>query len=110
MSKDVTDFLDLLGAKKLATTPYKPSTNGSVERFHAYLAQSVSHVVKRTHEDWDKHLESVLFAYRITPLDGMNVSPFEIMYGREPNLPIDNLLQHKEGPDGIHGPSEHDTG
>ena len=60
MSKDVTDFLDLLGAKKLATTPYKPSTNGSVERFHAYLAQSVSHVVKRTHEDWGKHLECAI--------------------------------------------------
>jgi len=92
MSKEVQHFLDQMGANKVATTPYKPTSNGSVERFHAYLGQSISHVVKRTHEDWDKHMDSILFAYRTTPLDGLNVTPFEIVYGRTPNLPIDNLL------------------
>ena len=41
MAKSVLDFLADLGAKKVHTTPYKPSTNGSVERFHAYLAQAI---------------------------------------------------------------------
>ena len=34
----------------------------------------------------------MLFAYRTTPIDGLDVSPFEVIYGRDPNLPIDNLL------------------
>jgi hypothetical protein len=34
----------------------------------------------------------VLFAYRTTPIDGLDITPFEVIYGRKPNLPIDNLL------------------
>ena len=30
--------------------------------------------------------------YRVLPIDGLDVSPFEIIYGRGPNLPIDNIL------------------
>jgi transposase InsO family protein len=107
MSKEVSEFIDKLGAEKVATAAYKPSSNGSVERFHAYLAQSISHVVKHTHEDWDEHIDSMLFAYRVTPLDGINVSPYEIMYGREPNLPIDNLLGQKTSARPITTPEEH---
>ena len=42
--------------------------------------------------DWDEHIDSVLLAYRTTPIDGLDISPFEVVYGREPNLPIDNIL------------------
>jgi hypothetical protein len=95
-----------MGSKKLSTTPYKPSTNGSVERFHAFLAQSISHYVTNEHTDWDKHIDSMLFAYRTTPMDGMSMSPFEVIYGREPNRPIDNLLA-QEGLVGVNSPQEH---
>ena len=60
--------------------------------FHAYLNQALTHAVHESHQDWDRHIDSVLFAYRTTPIDGLDVSPFEIIYGREPNLPIDNIL------------------
>jgi hypothetical protein len=92
MSAAVKDFLDQLGAKKYETAPYKPSTNGSVERFHAYLASAMSHYVENEQETWDEFLDGVLFAYRTTPIDGLDISPFEVIYGRNPNLPIDNML------------------
>ena len=41
---------------------------------------------------WDEHLDTVLLTYRVLPIDGLDVSPFEIIYGRGPNLPIDNIL------------------
>ena len=107
MAKSVLDFLADLGAKKVHTTPYKPSTNGSVERFHAYLAQAISHAANETHTDWDKHIDSALFAYRTTPLDGLDVSPFEILFGREPNLPIDNLLRRENWERTITTPQQH---
>ena len=88
----VREFLQDMGAKKFETTPYKPSTNGSVERFHAYLASAISHAIDNSQTDWDEHIDSVLFAYRTTPIDGLDVSPFEVIYGRDPNLPIDNIL------------------
>ena len=36
MSDEVKSFLENLGARKYETTPYKPSSNGSVERFTAF--------------------------------------------------------------------------
>ena len=92
MADVVREFLHDMGAKKLETTPYKPSTNGSVERFHDYLASALAHAVDMSQTDWDEHIDSVLFAYRTTPIDGLDISPFEVVYGREPNLPIDNIL------------------
>ena len=41
---------------------------------------------------WDEHLDAVLLTYRVLPIDRLDISPFEIIYGRGPNLPIDNIL------------------
>ena len=99
MANNVRHFLQSLGAKKFATAAYKPSSNGSVERFHAFLGHSLAHAVKESQEDWDKHIDSALFAYRTTP--------FEILYGREPNLPIDLLLGTRVGEKPILNEREH---
>ena len=48
LAQEVQRFLDLVGTNKMTTTPYKPSSNGSVERFNAYLAQAISHAVSAT--------------------------------------------------------------
>ena len=45
MSDEVKSFLESLGARKYETTPYKPSSNGSVERFHRFLMSAVSHCI-----------------------------------------------------------------
>ena len=96
MSDEVKSFLENLGARKYETTPYKPSSNGSVERFHRFLTSAISHCIddmKGTEQNqWDEHLDTVLLTYRVLPIDGLDVSSFEIIYGRGPNLPIDNIL------------------
>lgn len=51
---------------KVTTAAYKSPSNGSVERFHAYLAQSISNVVRHTHEDWDEHMGSPICVPRHT--------------------------------------------
>ena len=96
MSAEVRDFLHNLGAKKFETSSYKPSSNGSVERFHRYLNAAISQAIDGMESSgqkaWDEHLDSALFAYRVMPIEGLDVSPFEVIYGRNPNLPIDNIL------------------
>jgi hypothetical protein len=39
--------------------------------------------------DWDKHLEFVTFAYNTALHAATGFSPFFLMYGREPNVPLD---------------------
>ena len=48
--------------------------------------------VSRDQKDWDKHLTSVLFGYRVSPHDTTGESPFYLLYGREPRLPVDVSL------------------
>ena len=92
MSKAVKEFLDLMGTKKYTTTPYKPTSNGSVERFHRYLNSAIYFALKHNPNSWEDNLDTALFAYRTSPIDGLDITPFEIIYGRRPNLPIDNLI------------------
>ena len=54
MAKSVREFLTEMGANKVETTPYKPTSNGSVERFHAYLAQPVEGLMA-THDEVVEH-------------------------------------------------------
>ena len=63
--------------------------NGSVEGFHSYW---LSALVNEQHSNWDEHIDAVLLAYRTAVIDGTGISPFEIVYGRPANLPLDNAL------------------
>ena len=60
MSKAVADFLECMGTKKYSTTPYKPSSNGSVERFHKYLADALQMAVKQSPNTWEDHLDTLI--------------------------------------------------
>ena len=79
-----------LGTKAIFTTPYHPQGNGKVERFHRTLNNSLATLVNKSHSNWDYHLDSVLFAYRTAILDFVNDSPFFLVYGRDPKLPLDH--------------------
>ena len=43
--------------------------------------------------NWDKYINQVLASYRITPNLATAESPFFLVYGRDPNLPIHQLLE-----------------
>ena len=43
--------------------------------------------------NWDKYLYQVLASYRITPNLATAGSPFFLVYGRDPNLPLHQLLE-----------------
>ena len=46
-----------------------------------------------THQkDWEKHRPLVLFAYRVSPNATTGESPFCLLYGHEPRLPLDATL------------------
>ena len=71
-------------------SPYHSETNGLVERFNRTLCESLAKVSEKENE-WDKHVESVLFAYRTTKHNTTKRTPFFMMYGREAILPIEDL-------------------
>ena len=40
-------------------------------------------------EDWKKYISSLVFYYNSTPHETTKISPYELMFGRRPKLPID---------------------
>ena len=62
-----THMMEWMEIDKLRTTPYKPSTNGVVERFHRTLNSMLGKVVSDSQRDWDEHLPLVMAAYRSSP-------------------------------------------
>jgi hypothetical protein len=79
----------ILKVKKVHTAAYRPQTNGLVERFNRTLASMLSMYVDSQHQDWDRFLPYVVFAYNTTLHPATNESPFFMLYGREARLPVD---------------------
>jgi transposase InsO family protein len=87
-----TQLCQLMGINKLRTTPYKPSTNAVVERFHRTLNSMLAKVVSDNQRDWCEHLPSVMAAYRASAHESTQFSPNRLMFGHENRLPVDIVL------------------
>jgi hypothetical protein len=53
----------------------------------------LSAYVATSQRDWDSHLPFLVFAYHSAVQSTTGVSPFVALYGREPQLPSDHILQ-----------------
>jgi hypothetical protein len=52
----------------------------------------ISFYVSSTHQDWDDVLPYIVFAYNTSQQQTTKESPFKLLYGREPVLPVDIAL------------------
>ena len=59
------------------------------ERFNQTLERAITKIVNEDHDDWDQHLDGILFSYRTAQHDSTKHTPFYVMFGRQPILPID---------------------
>ena len=81
-----------LGIKKIRTTAYHPQSNGSVERTHQTLQRMIAKLHMSKRKNWPEHLSSVTLAYNATRSQVTGYSPYFLMMGRRPRLPIDLLF------------------
>jgi len=81
-----------LGVKQIWTTSYHPQLNGAVKRFHGTLVPMLRKLCKDD-VSWTNQLKFALFGVRSTPNRSTGYSLFEIVYGRNLNLPFDLVLQ-----------------
>ncbi|PFX16158.1 Retrovirus-related Pol polyprotein [Stylophora pistillata] len=89
LSKVVADVSKVFHIHKVNTSSYHPQTDGSVERFNSTLCQSLSKYVAKNQKDWDDFIPLVLFAHRTSILEAIGDSPYYVLYGHEPRLPVD---------------------
>lgn len=88
LSRLVAEVCKIFQIHKVSTSNYHPQTDGLVERFNSTLCQSLSMYVAKDLKDWDEYLPLISFAHRTSISDAIGDSPFYVLYGRKPRLPI----------------------
>ena len=79
---------------KLHTPPYHPASNDRIEGFHTFLKACIAkHVAPQL--EWDVLIPLVCAAYNFIPNEHSKESPFFLMFGRDPVLPLNTLLGPK---------------
>uniref|UniRef100_A0A7M5UYE4 Uncharacterized protein n=1 Tax=Clytia hemisphaerica TaxID=252671 RepID=A0A7M5UYE4_9CNID len=92
LARLVAELSTALRIKRVHTTAYHPATNGLVERYNGTLARTLAQFTDAFQDDWDTHINSALFAYRVTPHSTTRETPFFLLHGRDPRMPLDVAL------------------
>ena len=75
---------------KLYTPPYLLASNGRIEGFHAFLKACIAKDIAPQLE-WDVLVPLACAVYNFIPNEHSKESPFFLMFGRDPVLPLNTL-------------------
>ena len=92
-SEILAEVYALLDVERLRTAPYHAQTDGLSERFNRTLQTMIAHYTNDKRTNWDIHLPVLQFAYNTATHTTTKATPFEMVYGRKPKIPIDLVLK-----------------
>ena len=88
----ITHLCELYRVQKLRTSPYHAQTNGQVE----HMNQTIICMIGKLEEDrkacWSEHLPELLMAYNATCSAVTGYSPYYLLFGKRPRIPVDYLF------------------
>ena len=91
----VKELCEKFRIKHKLSSPYHPQTNGLVERFNRTLCESLAKISEQE-DQWDEHIEEVLFAYQTNKHGTTKKIPFYLTYGRQSVLPTDEFEDNEK--------------
>ena len=98
--KVITELCKLADVKKIRTTPYHPQTNGQCERFNRTLLSMLGTLELQKKKNWPIHVSTLVHAYNCTRSTTTGYSPYYLLFGRHPRLPVDVAFGLKIGSPG----------
>ena len=77
---------------KVYSPPYHPQSNGRIEGFHLFLKACMAKHISPGLE-WDEVCLIAMAAYNFLPNEHARESPFFLMFGRDPRIPLSEALR-----------------
>ena len=87
------NILQKHGIDCIFSDPYHPQNNGILEVFHKYLKPTFKKLCQNDSNNWDKNINQVLGNYYVTPHLATTKMAFFLVFKRDPNLPLHQLLE-----------------
>jgi transposase InsO family protein len=87
LSETFKSVYKLLGVKHTHSTSFRPQSNGSNERSHKGLIEYLRSYVAVDLSNWDQWVQYAAFMHNTTPHSATSYMPFQLLFGRLPNLP-----------------------
>lgn len=84
----IRELCDIAGIEKTCTTPYHPHGN-PVERFNRTLLSMLGTLEPEQTQRWKEYVKPLVHAYNCTRNEVTGYTPYELMFGRSPRLPVD---------------------
>ncbi len=102
LSQLMTEFCQLAGTEKLRTSIYHPQCNGAAEWFNHSLLKLLGTMPQNHKHDWKNYIHAMTHAHNSLRCTATGFSPFYLMFGREPWVPLDAFLPSLACPIEVH--------
>lgn len=89
---DFQSICDNLGIRRALTTTGYPQANGLVERTNRTLIGILKTFLQGADQNWDYYLPFAQFAINTTLSKTLKESPYYLVFGRDPHLPVNRWL------------------
>ena len=87
MSELFSNVAKLFKIRKYHTTAYHPQSNGALECSHQGLLDYIKQYTNQYKDSWDNWIDFAMLSYNTTPHTVTQFTPYELVFGRKPNLP-----------------------
>ena len=82
-------LFEMAGIEHRVSSAYHPQTNGLDERMSQTVTKAIVKYLNLEQDDWDEHIDAILFSYCTSINASTKFVPFYLMSGREAVLPVE---------------------